>query len=51
MALPPKADIAAAGKKAFFSGVQEGDHRRIYQHYLAMGDPAAALLFAVLRNR
>ena len=50
-AMAPKADIAEAQKTQFFSAVQDGDHRKIYQHYMRMGDPAAALLWAVLRNR
>ena len=41
-----KAALAEAQKKAFFSGCQFGDTRRIYMHYMAMGDPAAAIMFA-----
>ena len=41
-----KAAVADAQKKAFFSGVQSGDARRIYMKYMAMGDPAGAMLYA-----
>ena len=41
-----KAAVAEAQKTAFFSGCQHGDNRRIYMKYMAMGDPAGAMLFA-----
>ena len=41
-----KAAVAEAEKKAFFSGCQDGDNRRIYMQYMAMGDPAGAIMFA-----
>ena len=41
-----KALVAEAQKKAFFSGCQSGDARRIYLQYMAMGDPAGAMMFA-----
>ena len=46
MVLVNKNAIVEAQKKAFFSGCQYGDTRRIYMHYIAMGDPAAAIMFA-----
>ena len=36
---------------AMFAGVQSGENRALYKYYMAMGDPAAALLWAVLRYR
>jgi hypothetical protein len=44
--MAPKASAAEAQKAEFFSGVRQGDHQRIYQKYMAMGDPAGALCFA-----
>ena len=41
-----KAALAEARKKAFFSGCQSGDARRVYMQYMAMGDPAGAMMFA-----
>ena len=41
-----KAALAEAQKKAFFSGCEAGDARRIYLQYMAMGDPAGAMMFA-----
>ena len=46
MVLANKAAVAEAQKKAFFKGCESGDARRIYMKYMAMGDPAGALIFA-----
>ena len=46
MVLANKAAVAAAQQKAFFSGCESGDARRVYMKYMAMGDPAGAILFA-----
>ena len=46
MVVANKAAVAEAQKKAFFQGCESGDARRIYMKYMAMGDPAGAMLFA-----
>ena len=46
MVLAPRSAVAAARQKAFFSGCEAGDARRIYLQYMAMGDPAGAMMFA-----
>ena len=44
--MAPKASAAEAQKAEFFSGVRYGDRQKVYQKYMAMGDPAGALIFA-----
>lgn len=44
--MAPKVSAAEAQKAEFFSGVRQGDNFRVYQKYMAMGDPAGALCFA-----
>jgi hypothetical protein len=46
MVVANKALVLEAQKRAFFSGCQAGDSRRIYMQYMAMGDPAGAMMYA-----